>query len=299
MKILKYPKENQFTSISSYIDICSNIAKKFGKPVWYRGQGTHRTLIPGLYRHLTPVSDGRGNPVGKDFKSNSSGTSYKYLEFMPMLEVFKRHAIPFVQVRPTDDFEWMFIMQHYGLPTRLLDWSTDPLVALYFACGGSNFHKTNLPEENGDDEAAEIWIINPTSLNRESSGCDGIINLNESEWGDYINPEKALFPICVNASHIDARIIAQQGVFTLHGKLILPLNSYDSFHPHIFRLYVLKKHINNIKDNLFRLGYDHARMFPGIETLAQKIKEEELNKYVQWKSSQPTMKQLSKTDHIK
>lgn len=51
-----------------------------------------------------------------------------------MFEDFKRKYSLFTDVRPRNDMEFLFLAQHYGLPTRLLDWTYNPLIALYFAC---------------------------------------------------------------------------------------------------------------------------------------------------------------------
>jgi len=73
-----------------------------------------------------------------------------------ILRIFKRKAHHFLSAGPLpdDDFEWLALMQHYGLPTRLLDWTESVLVAAYFA----------VCDENHADKNGKIWILNPGKL---------------------------------------------------------------------------------------------------------------------------------------
>ena len=57
----------------------------------------------------------------------------KDLEKQMFLE-FKRQYYSYTDLRPKNDMDVLFLAQHYRLKTRLLDWSYNPLVALYFAC---------------------------------------------------------------------------------------------------------------------------------------------------------------------
>ncbi|MBH0112387.1 FRG domain-containing protein [Novosphingobium sp. YJ-S2-02] len=141
--------------------------------------------------------------------------------------IFSQRSPPFVRENFSSDWRMLFFMQHYGIPTRLLDWSESPFVALYFALSGAKRHKTN----NSPLSDATLWMCDPKSWNKASLNhisFDGdILDENCEEIKSYAPSTdiniRATKPVMIHGTHNSARIVAQRGVFALFGNPIIPL----------------------------------------------------------------------------
>ncbi len=176
--------------------------------LWFRGIGTSAyELVPSLYRHKKSKRSNRKKPAQLENE---------------ICERFKERAIPFMEKDITEPWERLFFMQHYGIPTRLLDWSENPLVALYFA----------LADAKKDDagnivSSPTVWILDPVSWNKSSIetyvNCNRILTVTDPIMTNYaLSPAGEILqnnPVAIYGAHNSKRIVAQRGVFVIFGKL--------------------------------------------------------------------------------
>ena len=211
--------------------------------IWYRGvsQGKYK-LLPGYYRDI--VDKSFEESIIQDFLSN-----YK----MYTNDICDNHL------------EIYSLMQHYGLPTRLLDWSKSALVACYFAL-------SKIKRDDVDDHRV-IWAMNPAELNRLSFGEYGTIDLDINLHEILKFNDNSCGVMAINPSFTNRRIIAQKGHFTIHfsEKSIEEYfigNSND----------IVKIKINNdemiafkMRRQLYSLGFKEDDIYQDLDSLAKRI----------------------------
>lgn len=209
------------------------------------------------------------------------------------LSKFQSLATPYIDPLPTPPlpdgveayWSWLFQMQHYGVPTRLLDWSRDALVALYFAT-----NLTNPSLKPGIDSA--VWVLNPVTLNTAYSFNSfvrpGYIpNVEEPGFNALFGPDSPPLIIPKPAAAIgplnSTRIVAQRGVFTVFPKQknLIPLEQFEDSASYLFKICIASESFNTIQFQLKRYGITNITLFPEIQSVAGEITQQVLTESIQ------------------
>ncbi len=258
--------KRQCQNLSDYLDQVKEIRRRWRKtkadskgdsrPLWFRGQRSAKwDLRPRIYR-----------------------PDYENAEESEIRLAFEGHGL---QLATTNlnrtKWEWYFLMQHYGAPTRLLDWTGNPLAALYFAI---------VEEREGvkKDDAA-VWALDPWRWNKLHG--DGLTGPALPDWEetkpylpdleeacDGVRVQKS-WPIATEPPSIDRRLASQTARFLLFGKkrdLIkaadrTDLGSRSKKQSRLMQIVISSKKLENMRLELDDLGINHRILFPDLEGL--------------------------------
>lgn len=159
---------------------------------------------------------------------------------LSLFQVYKLKAISFCETSVMSEWDWIAVAQHHGLPTRLLDWTTNPLVAAYFAV-------------------------------EKDYETDGAIYLLELDASAEINQKLTPFEIQslmkFEPPHIDRRFSAQAGVFTVHPDPFSPLDKNL-----VNKLVIPSSTKKEILAHLDHYQVNRATLFPGLDGIADHLK---------------------------
>jgi hypothetical protein len=181
-----------------------------------------------------------------------------------LMNKFKQNANLLLAHQPKSAFEWLFIMQHYGVPTRLLDWTESPLVALYFAVGSH------------EKKDGSVWILDPVKLNQTTKAKPADYKFVPSFEDDRISsydtlsvessPELGIEPMAVMATRNNARIQAQLGVFTISHQAQRKLDEIGDA-SHLVECQIPAKSKKDIVQELDILAFGKFQIFPELSSV--------------------------------
>jgi len=271
-------------SLAQYIENIIDIFPRTKLIWWYRGHGdADWPLIPGIQR--LPVE--------------SSDKFYEHERCIT--NEFQSRASSFLQSKPAmNDFSaWLTIMQHYGLPTRLLDWSRSPLYALYFA--------TQDYKRNGNNDAC-VWALCPGTLNdfarleektyiyhmhhktvedvvytafRKYHRPNNFKSEEEKQRHERYGHSNDTIVACY-ATETDARVFNQQSTFTVHSSLCrltdvhekIKWDSNEDNKELLVQIIIPANAKERIFNELFYCGITHGNVFPDLEHVALDIRRQ-------------------------
>lgn len=251
-------------TLTHYMEIVQNLQHKSLHSLWFRGVTNSKFgLVPTLYRHPTI----------------NLQTDLRNLENQLMTR-FRQRSIPYRTRDLTDDWEVLFFMQHYAVPTRLLDWTENPFIGLHFALMHASARSLGIKKRTFTESV--VWVLNPniwneTSLNDITYKGGPLSTTDESMKG--FAPSSTTLkahPVALYGAYNSPRIVAQQGAFTIFGVGQTPMEKLVA--NGVFPTQALTKividpdRVQAIRKSLLNQGVTEAVVFPDLEGLALETK---------------------------
>lgn len=245
----------EVTTINGLIEAIERAYRILG-PVpnlWFRGHASSRwTLQPSLHREWLPSAE-------RSLFVKFQAGAYSRATGLPDQK---------------DTSKWLCIMRHYGLPTRLLDWSYSPLVATHFALREPQFR------------SPVVWALNPYVLNMYHGSAaptlmlrdetpdkklrkqlDDVLADGEVDDDSESQSEESRSVLAVLPPEVDNRLLVQRSCFTIHG-IRKPLEHLRCHRPFLVKIKVAKGARGEISRSLSTLGFNDSVLFPDLGHLA-------------------------------
>jgi FRG domain-containing protein len=232
----------EVTSLIEYLDWVENPPKGTKYKI-YRGQQEDWEILPNIQRQKYSDILGCEKKLLSNFKKSASGS---------LVDV------------PDNDFDWLGVAQHYGLPTRLVDWSENPKVALWFALENA---------KQGRDKPT-VWRMLPEPKDFEE---------NHKNKRPFAGSRTKVF----RSNFKTPRIMAQKGLFTVFKCMDKQINSFSRFSRFVplqknkvlkermDQVFITSECINDIREALKSDGYTKGFIYPPeLKEVAEEVKKE-------------------------
>lgn len=225
-------------------------AKLKTSDLWWRGHADGEWRCqPSVFR----IADG---------SPNEARITY---DFMQKARARHHSACP-----PRDDYaSWLPLMRHYGLATRVLDWSESPLVALYFAAS----------HETGKD--GKLIALNPYVLNARLLGQGAVAHISGPMIAPIVDPksvEGAPLAAAVHVDESDPRMVAQLTTMTVH-RTATPLEEIPGLYDECCMEFKVPASAKaEVVANLRTYGVRQSTLFPDLQNLAEELNQTFLEK---------------------
>ena len=212
----------------------------------------------------------------KDYRMENSfmrncGTM-EYLEYH-LLRNFKKYAQLKDNGHNHSDWKWLTIAQHHGLPTRLLDWTYSPFVAMHFATANIDHY----------DCDAAIWYVDYVKVNAmlpsllidmlKGRGANaftlGMLEKTLPDLESFDNLGDRALPLFFEPPSDDARIVNQFAFFSVMSGKNTKLDDWLQEHPSLYGRVIIPKELKwEIRDKLDQANITERLLFPGLDGLA-------------------------------
>lgn len=291
-------KKIAIKNFDEYLSLIKQL-KSDNNNLWFRGQfDCSYRLTPGILRNnVFQITDPYGIEIEPTlgYRDSSYGGKITFVNHNNMINEFKTYAKEYLSIKPKNDFEWMFLAQHYGIPTMLLDWTTDPLVALFFAVNKNIDSKEivsinraieDFEKNSFSNLGAAVFIMDPRKINEliamyKYHTYEPLeISNHYDEFKGYIYPtteDNFLTPICIKSNIVDKRICRQSGNFTIHGVNIWPLDYYQIVQKNMYKVFIPYKCFEEIKEWLNSLDINKKSIYGSsdLDKISKDIKNNE------------------------
>ena len=281
-------KEKTISSLSQFIEAIEKLKSYYPSgfivnnpvacPFLYRGLSDNAyELLPSVFRETVDDIDGQviKNP--------------KYLAYAKeksILQSFILEASGILNIPTNDLLRWAEYAQHYGVPTRFLDWSRNPLVALFFAC------------RDRKNKDGAVWMMHGVNYKRflsKNLKIEDSITVKEIIT-DLLNDNKDIeYPLLYTPYYVDARMSAQSSYFLVWGANKKPFEEMISADLYmdlpetengirmigeaqqsdiLFKFFIHADRKQPLLRELNMVGINEKTLFPGLDSIGRYVERQ-------------------------